>query len=476
MSYSSNSNSKAKHSRHPFFDGRPDNYRTWVTGMNGPISGLDYGVALMDGEVKLGPGKHPTVDLGERINARCRDDAMNTSEVRSMVLKLIMKSDVDEDLWAEKDIGAKKGTGVASKGTGGAEKGTGTEKGSAWADEKEGSAVADQKHTGAMLTRAKKKSTGGKKGTFSSDSAADEEEDGASMALKEDGKTAEATPLDGQITEKQALSHAIMKDRKTRVCVDWQTRIQQQKAKEEVLKSNSKLYSLIFMCLSASVRKHVEKLPKGHGIAVWNSLKKKYEKQTASTMHKLLREFYNAKMEPTEKVADFHVRISRIADKLADMNRKVNDDDYLAALVYGLPDDFKQMRVAITNGSPDQTYDQVLTKLEAFEETELTRGKKNNGRYRSKERDGAALAANGDSRECFACGEVGHISSNCKSKSKLECTFCKKKGHVEKTCFKKNGKKGQAKLAKGTKGNATVNLDEESDTDEAPAKFWGLGL
>jgi len=40
--------------------------------------------------------------------------------------------------------------------------------------------------------------------------------------------------------------------------------------------------------------------------------------------------------------------------------------------------------------------------------------------------------------QCLSCGKQGHTSRNCRSKSKLHCTYCQKSGHVEMYALPRN--------------------------------------
>ena len=54
------------------------------------------------------------------------------------------------------------------------------------------------------------------------------------------------------------------------------------KLQEQILEANNALYSLIMESVTLSVRQHVEDLPLGHGMAVWEFLEEKYNHHSAA--------------------------------------------------------------------------------------------------------------------------------------------------------------------------------------------------
>jgi len=64
---------------------------------------------------------------------------------------------------------------------------------------------------------------------------------------------------------------------------------------------------------------------------------------------------------------------------------------------------------------------------------------------------------------CYACSKEGHLSSECRNKERLHCTFCGKKYHVEKVCLtKKKGNKVHTIASKDAPWYATVQVEGQS--------------
>ncbi len=458
-----------------FFKGRAENYATWVTAMTGPISALEHGVALMKEEIKLGEGDHPTVDLGPRIKALCRAQAMDSADVRSMVLKLMIKGNLTHETGQGTIESA---MDIKSVATADAAVSQVTD------PELQGGITLEEIKTPEAL-EAQQGSTSGHEAT---------------LETTLDHSPPFAPPKVATI-KSTFLEDAIEKNDLVKQFVTWQTQAKERKVKEAVLKTNNKLYALIYKCISKQVRKYVKKIPLGHGIAVWKALAAKYEKKSVSQKRLLLRSFYNAIMKPGECAADFSVRILALGDKLSAMGRKLEDEDYLTALIFGLTPTYKALRIQLNNTTDAVGYEPVLSKIEEFEEIELgitrSRTSRNDrhqgsqGRRSDRKDRGKALYSNNGKfakgkpkilekdATCYACGKKGHFSKDCKSKSKLVCSYCNKKGHLEKMCFKKRDQ-GQANMALAIKGKTNKSTKAKplrsSKDDQDPSMYWGLGL
>jgi len=71
--------------------------------------------------------------------------------------------------------------------------------------------------------------------------------------------------------------------------------------------------------------------------------------------------------------------------------------------------------------------------------------------------------ANVKGGQCLSCGIRGHISRNCRSKSKLQCTYCHKPGHVESVCFTKKRNTGNSNKVTPTDHHATATFFTASE-------------
>ena len=66
---------------------------------------------------------------------------------------------------------------------------------------------------------------------------------------------------------------------------------------------------------------------------------------------------------------------------------------------------------------------------------------------------------------CYACGEIGHKSVECKkNKESLKCTKCKRTGHLAKICRSKADSGNTNRRSDRARAATTEKAEEDEDT------------
>ena len=85
-----------------------------------------------------------------------------------------------------------------------------------------------------------------------------------------------------------------------------------------------------------------------------------------------------------------------------------------------------------------------------------------------------------ETRKCYNCNTIGHISKDCRKrkdktdktdKKNIICNYCKIKGHYERECFRKKKDKGEKTGDKFKRkgGLKTTKEEDEEDNDSQSA-------
>ena len=226
---------------------------------------------------------------------------------------------------------------------------------------------------------------------------------------------------------------------------------------------------------------------------------------------KILQEHYAGKSKPrvitlytelaslskqrNETVTEYIIRAEKIATSLRSAEASVDDQLLIALVLRGLPEEYSSFVVVTTQNETQQDFAKFKISLRNYEDTERSRsgggndrslsvktggrgGSNNNnrGRGRNGGRGGHHGGRGGnrqqqqqqqqrvETRECYTCKQVGHISQDCPDKPTQWCKLCKTGAHSDKTC---RYQKAATSFAKQMK-----EREEGSDDDSHNFSFF----
>ncbi len=310
----------------PVFYGKVPKFYEWKVSMQSELVGIKHAKSLLKGDIVISDDGE-TVAYNKKIQQKLRDKCEEEPAIQAWIISSITAGN------AMKPASAKL---VPKSETAKKEPGS-------------GSGVAD---------------------------TSDHDTQGGAGTLKTDRKLTPDKKEQGR-GDGDPLSQLTLHDVLLEAQIDRRLKKVKRRYDEDVIDANEKMFSKIMPKLSLKVRKHVDKLPVGHGMAVWAALDKRYAKKSKATRRKLLRAFFNATQQDHELIGDFDVRLQRMGDDLKGMDRKLEEEDYITALIYGTREEYKLVRVDINNKDDDElTYEEVLDKLETFEADELLDGER----------------------------------------------------------------------------------------------------
>jgi len=197
---------------------------------------------------------------------------------------------------------------------------------------------------------------------------------------------------------------------------------------------------IVRLTLSRSVAHNVMK--EKTTSALMAALSSMYETPSANNKVHLMKKLFNLKMPENTPVAQHLNEFNTIINQLSSV--EINFDDEIQALIVlaSLPNSWDAMRTAVSNsaGKNKLKYNDIRDLILGEEVRRRDSGEhvgsalnvdnrgrghdkhdRNVNRGRSKSRRGRSKSRSGRGPpKCWDCGEVGHISRNCKGKKKVE--------------------------------------------------------
>ena len=189
-------------------------------------------------------------------------------------------------------------------------------------------------------------------------------------------------------------------------------------------------------------------------------LQQHYASTETPRVLKLYEELTTLRMTSDEDVTDYLIRAERAATGLRAANENITNNLIIAMLLKGLPDDYKSFVVVHTQMEQTKTLTEFKAALRCYANTESSRSSLQHTAMTTKKQNTFANVKGG---QCLSCGIRGHISRNCRSKSKLQCTYCHKPGHVESVCFTKKRNTGNSNKVTPTDHHATATFFTASE-------------
>lgn len=212
-------------------------------------------------------------------------------------------------------------------------------------------------------------------------------------------------------------------------------------------KEDLKARAEIILLLSPSELKQIKVCTTSK--AVWDKLKATYQSTGPARKATLLKQLVLKRMTTGEDVRDHINDFMDIVDKLADMDIKVPSELLSIMLLYSLPTNFENFRIAIE--SRDTLPNPEDLKVKILEEHQARSG------YDQSEKS-----------------EAYHMKKN---RQRLYCKGCRKKGHTIEACWgnKKTLKKESwGTKEKGNESKCNYNVCLSTENSDADKNVWCL--
>ena len=224
-------------------------------------------------------------------------------------------------------------------------------------------------------------------------------------------------------------------------------------------------------------------LPDGDAKMAWDSLKKKYESKTPSTMVSLADQFHRSKLENVQVDPEvWIVYLEILQTKLENVNYIITEKQLIIHIMHHLPAEYENIIDDLEKTLNDAANPLELETVKERLHSKWEKLVKNDDLDDDDNDDvmGEALFAKAKYKgSCRICGKIGHKGEDCyenpnrkvkksdyrpygsyNSGFKGNCNFCNEKGHIERFCkLKQSSKDRKAFLAKK---KSYKNYDEMS--------------
>ena len=174
-------------------------------------------------------------------------------------------------------------------------------------------------------------------------------------------------------------------------------------------KKAKKARSIIGASVTASVMTYIE--GKDDPAAMWKVLEERYNPKTQTTLFQTIREFMNLKMNEGDDMEKHLQKVQHLKRKCEEQGEEISDNVYTAILLNSVSEEYL-IAVAILESQEKLTPASILNRL--MEEYRKVHSHINGNGIRP--RIALLTAATEDwmaNRECFYCGQRGHMKREC---------------------------------------------------------------
>ena len=209
----------------------------------------------------------------------------------------------------------------------------------------------------------------------------------------------------------------------------------------------------------------------------WEKLANDYAVVSSSQSTNARSKFNNFRIRDGESAIETHHRFDDLVNECSIQAIHLSEEEKTAALLMRPCSKWINFMDVYTAMEPLPSSAAIFRAMKSQEERMITRNKKEyeeanfNGMSGSRATqpewkrrpkiDVRRPTSATETRSCYCCGEVGHLSATCTSRNET-CEFCKKRGHLTKAC--------RVRLAR--EEPETESEDEASKKQEKPNLLW----
>ncbi|XP_022152845.1 uncharacterized protein LOC111020469 [Momordica charantia] len=203
---------------------------------------------------------------------------------------------------------------------------------------------------------------------------------------------------------------------------------------KEWKKLDRKVLGTIRLTLTKNVQSSVAKTTT---MGLMNALANMYEKASVNNKVYLATKFFNLKMAESTPITAHLNEFDVLINKLVAVDLEFSHEVYAILLLRSLPDSWEPMRAAISNSCEKEKLkfedvrdaalaEEIRRKDSGIAPTSgsvlnVDRGRNNNRGYGNRGKSKNNRSRSRNSRfECWNCGKIGHLKSNCKAPKKNE--------------------------------------------------------
>jgi len=165
------------------------------------------------------------------------------------------------------------------------------------------------------------------------------------------------------------------------------------------------------------------------GVDAWTKLRKVYEKNSRSNRIALMRQFYNARHDPTKPIADYIIQITKVSTQLKAIGVKLEDITVIDVLIMNLHGSWSNIAASLSASMDELNAVSDVTGALIDEEGRRNavsdvmgalideEGRRNAVNDPASTGDQALMARSGKGKKeftCFRCGKQGHTARNCR--------------------------------------------------------------
>jgi hypothetical protein len=187
---------------------------------------------------------------------------------------------------------------------------------------------------------------------------------------------------------------------------------------------NNQMYLILSSYTSSDVQSKANALRSGYACVFWDGLERYYGSCTLAKQMRLDQQFQNMAMKDRESVTAYFDRLMSLQSEMYAHGMEASDDRLAIKLVNGLSNEYQNIKLLIRSQVGSKTL-QELRELILEQEIDLSNARKKTDPlafqgFRRRRGQGKFQREGGlNSRECWTCGEKGHMQKDCRREPKI---------------------------------------------------------